>query len=151
MRALLSAALALGLAACGGDDGGDDNQGPIDAEPDIDADPNDPDSMGLVDAPASSVVELACPGTVAVIVTATNGTFLFGGEDVDSATIAVNDIVRFDMTNAGLHDAVSGTPGAADGNFRVLNGEDRCFRFTEAGTFPFFCTPHAFTASIIVE
>ena len=108
----------------------------IDAPLPVDATP--------VDAPASTVVVVQCPGQVASEVTAPGFSFV-----ITDATIAVNDIVRFTMP--GSHSAVSGaTPGVFDGVFRVEFNQTVCLRFTAAGTFPFWCNPHQFTGSITV-
>ena len=65
-----------------------------------------------------------------------------------NATISVNDIVRFNTTAS--HPVQSGAPGSPDGKFGPTNG-DGCFKFTQTGTFPFFCNIHLFTGFVTVQ
>jgi plastocyanin len=95
--------------------------------------------------PASTVQPVICPGTVAQTITVTGTTtFMFSPM---TSTINVNDVVHFNTTS--LHPVASGSNGVADGKFSA-NG-DACFKFTAAGTFPFFCQVHGFTGSITVQ
>lgn len=138
--ASLLAPAALLVVACG-DDGG--STPPIDAPAAIDAPATD---APTTDAPAATVVEVACAGaTIASEVTAPGFSFT-----ITDPTIAVDAIVRFSMP--GSHSAVSGSPaGTSDGQFTVSFNETKCFRFTAAGTYPFWCNPHQFTGTITVQ
>jgi plastocyanin len=148
------AAALLALPGCGDDS--DDHVHPdasaIDAST-IDADPNQPDGAPAPDAQPSSVVEVACAGaTVAVTVTAPGSFYAFAPDDgapADEYTIAVDDVVRFTMP--AIHNAASGPPNAPDGLFLADFNQTTCFQFTEAGTYPFHCVPHDFSATLIVE
>lgn len=162
MRTSVALCALFGLASgCGGDDGdghdhdaagGDDDAASLDAAS-PDADPNAPDAMIPVDAEPSSVLVVPCAGaTIEVTVSAPGFAFAFTPSDggaADQHTIAVNDIVQFDMPAS--HNAFSGPPNAPDGQFSTNFNGTTCFQFTEAGTFPFHCTPHDFTATLIVE
>lgn len=146
LRLIASLALATPfvLAACGGDDDGppidapgvNDGPGPIDA----------PIDTGTgIDAPASTVVEVPCAGaTIASEVTAPGFAFA-----VTDDTIAVGATVRFTMPS--FHSAVSGPPGTPDGRFNVGFNETKCLHFTTAGSYPFYCNPHQFTATLTVQ
>jgi plastocyanin len=57
--------------------------------------------------------------------------------------IAIGDVVRFAPINP--HDAVAGTFAAPQPWFAVQGNTEGCYRFDEAGEFPFFCTAHPFT------
>ena len=148
--------LLLAVPACGGDDEeGPDHDaatGAIDAAV-PDADPDQPDATPPPDAEPSSVVEVTCAGaTIAVTVTAPGFDYAFAPDDgapADEYTIAVDDIVRFTMP--GNHNAASGPPNAPDGQFLTDFAETKCFQFTEAGNYPFHCTPHDFAATLIVQ
>jgi hypothetical protein len=115
--------LIAAVAACGGNG---DPGGGIDAPP-------------QPDGPPSSVVEVACAGaTIAeTVVTAGNS------YSPDAVTIDVGDVVRFNP--GATHDVNGGS------HFRVGIAGDACFRFDEAGVFPFFCTPHQFTGMVTVQ
>ena len=158
---LLYCAVLGALSACGGgDDGGDhdhdaaagDDAAAIDAAL-HDADPDDPDAMMPPDAEPSSVVEVDCTGaTIAVTVTAPGFAYAFSPSDggaADQHTIAVDDIVRFQMPAS--HNAFSGAANAPDGLFSTNFNQTKCYQFTEAGTFPFHCTPHDFVGTLIVQ
>jgi plastocyanin len=157
MRATAISCALLSLCwACGDDgDGGHDHDAAAtgDDAAAIDADPDQPDAMIPPDAEPSSVVEVACGGaTIAVTVTAPGFAYVFAPSDggaADSHTIAVDDIVEFEMP-AG-HNAFSGGANAPDGQFSTDFGVTKCFQFTEVGTFPFHCTPHDFVGTLIVE
>src|SRR5262245_28763655 len=122
---------ALGLAACG-DDGG--------TTPPADG-PSPQDSP-----PASSVTEVDCASVTPAAEVKTSG-FAY---DPGTTNISVNGVVQFMMP--GSHSAVSGPPaGTADGKFRVNFNDTKCLRFTEAGTYPFWCDPHHFVGMVIVQ
>lgn len=68
----------------------------------------------------------------------------------EGTTIKVNQIVKLAPTSP--HDVTSGRPGAADKKFGAQSGEVRCYRFTEAGTFPYHCSAHpSMQGSIVVQ
>jgi len=59
-------------------------------------------------------------------------------------TIQVGDTVQWNFVSSG-HTTTSGTPGSPDGlwDSGIQNpGSTFSFTFTEAGSFPYFCTPH---------
>jgi plastocyanin len=150
-RSLTWLAAAMAVAACGGDD---DELRTIDAAPGTadaaaaDASPGGADARSpdaAVDAKPSTVVEADCgTATIAATVTTTNGVNAYS-IDVDT-TLPLNSVVRFRMSSS--HNAISGPAGQPDGAFTAPFGETTCFRFTEAGTFPFYCGPHRFTAQV---
>lgn len=160
MRTPAVCVAALGLLwGCGDDgDGHDhdaaagDDAAAIDALV-PDADPDQPDATIPPDAEPSSVVEVDCNGaTIAVTVTAPGFAYLFTPSDggaADQHTIAVNDVVRFEMSPS--HNAFSGPANAPDGLFSTGFNQTKCYQFTEAGTFPFHCTPHDFVATLMVQ
>lgn len=125
----------------------------LDAET-FDARTNTPDAtVPPPDARPSTVVEVICAdAAITVDVTAPGFQFLFSPDDGAPAsqyTIGLNQDVRFTMP--GGHSAVSGMPNQPDGQFKTDFGEVRCFRFTAAGSFPFHCIPHQFSATLIVQ
>jgi plastocyanin len=139
--ASLFACTSLLVVACG-DDGG--SSPPIDAPAAIDA-PVTIDAA--IDAPAATgVTEVACAGaTIASEVSAPGFAFT-----ITVPTIAVDAVVRFTMP--ATHSAVSGSPaGTDDGKFSVGFSTTKCFRFTAAGSYPFWCNPHQFTGTITVQ
>ena len=97
--------------------------------------------------PSSSVQAVSCAGaTIAQTFTVTGTTsFMFSPM---TATVPVNSIVEFNTTS--FHPVQSGTPSAPDGKFGPTTG-DNCFKFTQAGTFPFFCNVHLFTGTLTVQ
>jgi plastocyanin len=103
-------------------------------------------SSSSTDAPSqSSVQPVICPAAPAQTVTVT-GTTTFAFSPM-TFTINVNDVVHFNTTS--MHPVASGAGGVADGKFST-NG-DACFKFTAAGTFPFFCQVHGFTGAVTVH
>ena len=158
MRIPAACVAALGLLWGCGDDGDDhdhdhDAAAGGDAALVPDADPDQPDAMIPPDAEPSSVVEVDCTGaTIAVTVTAPGFAYAFTPSDggaADQHTIAVDAIVRFEMPPS--HNAFSGPANAPDGLFSINFNQTKCYQFTEAGTFPFHCTPHDFVATLIVQ
>jgi plastocyanin len=128
-RLILAAAL---LAACGGDDGGG-SATPDAAMPD-----------GAVNT--NKVVTVTCPATPDAMVTVTSG----GGAYMPMATtIAVNGVVKFVMT--ATHDAKPNTLTTTDPGLSVGFGETKCLKFTQAGTFGFYCTNHSFAGTVTVN
>ncbi len=139
--ASLFACTSLLVVACG-DDGG--SSPPIDAPAAIDAAVT---IDAAIDAPAATgVTEVACAGaTIASEVSAPGFAFT-----ITVPTIAVDAVVRFTMP--ATHSAVSGSPaGTDDGKFSVGFSTTKCFRFTAAGSYPFWCNPHQFTGTITVQ
>jgi plastocyanin len=120
--------LILVLGACGG---GDD-------PPAIDAPPG-----GNIDAPAGTIMMVACGDEVATI--ESTGGFRFAPS---TATINVGDVIKFD--NGPSHSIVPATGG--DNGFRVGFGASTCLQFTAAGSFAFRCNPHTqMTGTITVN
>ena len=151
---LLCALLPIILLAACGDDGGDDDDDDdddvtVDAATDHDAPAGDPDAAAVDgttgDASSSIVQVVTCPGEVDATVTTPGFEF----DVTPDATIPVDGIVHFDL--GGGHNAQSGEPGAATEDFLVGFGGDVCLKFTQAGSYPFFCVPHLFTGSLTVE
>jgi plastocyanin len=125
MRSIGLSLVLMSLVACGG--GGDD-------------DGTGDDDGAAPDATASSVVEVDC-ASATIAETITTSGFAYSPESV---TISASEVVEF--TPAGSHDVASN-----DGLFSVGFGGHKCFRFEEAGTFDFHCTPHLFVGTVIVQ
>jgi plastocyanin len=87
------------------------------------------------DAPPALIVLVACPVT-------SHATVITSGQSFSpqQTTITVGQIVRFEPSSS--HDVVSGTQAAPTTTFRADGGVPRCYRFDEAGVFPFFCSIH---------
>jgi plastocyanin len=124
---------ALVLAACGGDDGGD----------------NTPmaDAAVQPDGSTAKVVTVQCPASPAATVTTSN---LADAYHPMATTISVNGIVKFEMSSS--HN-VAPNPIAAntDDGLSVGFGQTRCLQFKEAGTYGFMCTPHGFVGTVTVQ
>ena len=153
MKYLVACAAVLGLAACG-DDGGDDNSTDDTADADdADADNADADADNTDDtddtsapdaaidampdaAPAATVVAIACPGSPAVTITTPGQLYM-----PSTATIAVGDIVEFDL--AGSHNVIPHPTMPTDPGLRVPFGGNVCLQFTAAGAFSWRCQPHS--------
>lgn len=125
-------AMALALAACGGDDGG--GSGTTDA-------------AVTVDANTDKVREIGCPASPAATVMTVDTVDAYSPM---SSTISVNGIVKFVISSA--HD-VTPNPigGTTDPGLVVASDTTKCLQFTQAGTYNFYCTPHGFTGSIVVQ
>jgi plastocyanin len=72
-----------------------------------------------------------------------------------SKTIAVGTTIKWTNKDNTTHDVISGTPGNPSGLFNSgdfsMNGEFT-FTFSQAGTFPYYCSHHAgMTGTIIVQ
>ena len=100
------------------------------------------------DANTNKVRETGCPAAPSATVTT--------DEAVDdrympmTTMIMTNGIVRFVMS--GSHD-VTPNPigGSTDPGIVVGSGETKCLQFTQAGTYNFYCSPHGFTGTILVQ
>ena len=72
-----------------------------------------------------------------------------------SKTVAVGTTIKWINKDNATHDVISGTPGNPSGLFSSGDmGANAKFTFTfsQAGTFPFFCSHHAgMTGTIIVQ
>jgi plastocyanin len=99
------------------------------------------------DAPgASSVVTVTCPASPAATVTTSESDIT---KYMPSATtINQGQIVNFTMSIS--HDVTPAATGG-DPNLRVAKGQEKCFMFTQTGTYRFFCTPHGFAGMVIVN
>jgi plastocyanin len=105
----------------------------------IDATPP-PDAM-------TSVREVACTGNPAATIGISTG----GDAFMPAAVIInANDVIRFDPAGT-LHDMTSGTGGLPDGEFATTTSQVACLRFTQAGTFAFYCSIHGFTGTVTVN
>jgi plastocyanin len=118
---------ALGLGACGGDDGG---------------------STTTTDAPVSSgnsVTTVDC-ATNAPTATVATMNFMFTPQ---ATTITAGQVVKFQLESS--HDVVPDTSTTTDPGLAVGFGATACLKFAKAGTFGFKCMPHNFTGSIKVN
>jgi plastocyanin len=116
---------ALLLAACGGDDG----------------------TPAQIDAPAlTKVQKVTCPTTAdaTVMTTSTVDAYM-----PMNTPLPVGGVVKFVMAPA--HNVAPNTVGASDPGLTVDFGETKCLKFTEAGTFGFFCSAHGFSGTITVQ
>lgn len=141
--------LALGLlsfAACGGGDG-DDNPGNPDG-------PKPVDARLPVDAAPSKVEPVdPCPDVSMIKATfTTDNSFKFIPEQ---DTIAVGEIVQFTATNSHPIGPIPGDPNSDSGIVVPVGpaGADgvKCFKFPQAGTYRFQCTPHMFKGTLTVN
>lgn len=147
--------LGVGLVGCDGDDGQPIDAAPpdcncvdtpivdaLDAPPTVDA----LDAPLPIDAPPAQVQIVSCIGAqIAADVSAPGFAFTITPDN----TIGVGQVARFTMP--GTHSAVSGPPGQPDGLFTVGFNQTVCIRFNSAGTIPFYCNPHQFTGSLVVQ
>ena len=104
-------------------------------------------SNNTIDSPPSAVQPVSCTGITpaATFTVVLNGTmFAFSPS---SANVHVNDVVRFMTTSS--HPVSSGPVGSPDG--KVSTTGDNCLKFTQAGTFPFFCNVHLFPGTLTVQ
>lgn len=125
MGARISFVLVSLLAACGGDDGGNN------------------DGMSMIDAPPASIAEVdPCPGTVAETITTLGGAF-----DKPAVTITQGQVVKFVSTSTHPIGAKPGT----DATLNVPEGQTKCFRFTMAGTYNFQCKTHGYAGVLTVN
>jgi plastocyanin len=133
---LVASFLLVPLAACGGDDST--------PAPDAAAGPDG----SLTDATPSSVQVVDCASaTVAATIDSTMTPFTF---TPNTATINAGEVVKF--ISDPIHNVLSGTPPTTDGKFSTTDGSTVCLKFTEAGSFPFFCMHHtSMTGTITVN
>ena len=95
------------------------------------------------------MVSVSCPTTPDLTVVTVDNSDGSHAYSPATSTINAGQIVKFVMTP--IHDAQSGTPGSPDTTFHVDFNQTRCLQFTEAGTFPFYCSLHLFTGTITVQ
>lgn len=116
---------ATGLVACGGDSN------------------STPDAAKVIDSAGAIASEVPCAGaTVTATVTAPGFAFTI----TPSSTIAVAQVVKFEMVAGTGHDVNSNGKG-----FDTGFGVTKCFKFNVAGSYTFKCTPHSFTGTIVVQ
>jgi plastocyanin len=124
--------MLLALAACGGDDGGSMQTA---------------DAMGSGSGSGSNkVMSVTCPTTADAMVTVSAGG---GSYSPMTQNVPVNAVVKFVMTPT--HDAKPNTQGMTDPGLTVGFGETKCLKFTQAGTYGFFCSAHGFNGTITVQ
>lgn len=150
-RTLLASLLLLPVLGCSDDttvvdaavvDGQLGLDGETDSTPPFDGEP--PDGPGP-DAAPTGVTEVSCTGASIVSVVTAPG-FAY---NITQPQVLVNDVVQFTMPS--IHSSVSGTPaGVSDGRFTVMFNQTKCFRFTETGSYGFWCNPHQFVGTITV-
>jgi plastocyanin len=133
MRVCTALALLIPLTACGSE-----------------ASSGTPDAKPMSDAAVASVMEVTCPATVPLTVTADPGqsTMMFTYTP-SNAAIPVGSIVKFMMPS--VHDVGPSLQKPADPALKVGLGATKCFKFTKAGTFNFVCTQHSFAGSVTVQ
>jgi len=72
-----------------------------------------------------------------------------------SITVNVGDTVRWTNTGTFAHTSTSGAVWPTwDGIWDsgpLFNGQSFSFTFTQPGTFPYFCLPHGFSGTVIVQ
>lgn len=115
------------LAACGGGSGDDDDTPPADTGN------NDP-RVEMVSP---------CTGESATINT------LSTRFDPMTVTISAGQIVKF--ANEVEHDIKPALSGDTDPALLVPEGQTRCFKFNDAGTYGFRCSVHGFVGSVTVN
>lgn len=62
-----------------------------------------------------------------------------------SVSIPVNSVVKWISSSSLRHTVTSGTAGTPDGKFDqelLSSGSTVCLKFTVAGTYNYYCTPH---------
>ncbi len=102
---------------------------------------------GTPDAASSNkVVAVTCPTTADAMVTVTSG----GGAFMPmTQTVPKNAVVKFVMTPT--HDAAPNTLVNTDPGIVVGQGQTKCLKFTETGTYGFYCSAHSFAGTITVQ
>ena len=130
MRVNAAALCVVALAACGGNDTGK----PVDAKP-IDGTVN------------TKVVTTDCAtSTPAATVMTTDAVNMYMPM---ATTITMGQVVKF-ITSA-THDVNPNPIGTSDPGLKVGFSMTKCLRFTETGTFGFFCSNHSFAGTITVN
>lgn len=122
-KTLFALICVLGVG-CGGGDGGGDGD-----------DATAPDA-----STAAAVTEVDCASATIAELIVTDG----AAYSPNAVTISAGEVVRFQP--AATHDVASN-----DGLFSVGFGGDGCFRFDEAGSYTFHCTPHGFSGTVTVQ
>lgn len=124
MSARISFVFVSLLAACGGDDGGNNNM-QMDAPPVA--------SVALVDP---------CPATADATIMTLATRF-----EPMATTINQGQVVKFESTSTHPVRAQTGTDPA----LMIPEGATRCFRFTMPGTYKFQCSVHGYAGTITVN
>jgi len=126
----VAASLALSLVTATGACGSSSSESPIDA--------------ARADAPAGpAAAAVRCPATVAGEIDAINPQAK--NYIPTSRTIRAGQVIRFNTV--GDHTAKSRT-----NLFEVKEGSDTpCVQFNVPGTYEFFCVPHGFIGTIVVQ
>jgi plastocyanin len=117
---LSSMFVALLLAACGDDGGGDGT---------------------VIDAPGGGALmatEVSCTGVQSPVITTAGSAY-----SPASTTVAPNTVVKFTMP--GDHNAISN-----DSLFTADFNGDTCIRFETVGSYRFHCGPHGFLGTVVV-
>ncbi len=122
---VLTSVAATALVACGGDSTAT------------------PDAAKGIDSAAAIASEVPCAGATPTA-TVTAPSFMY--TITPSSTIAVNQVVKFEMVSGTGHDVNSNGKG-----FDTGFGVTKCFKFNVAGSYTFKCTPHSFTGTIVVQ
>jgi plastocyanin len=94
----------------------------------------------------NKVLTVTCPTTADAMVTTTN---LVDAYSPPTTMIPATGVVRFVMSS--FHDVKPNTLTSTDPGLTVGFGETKCLRFTQAGTYGFFCSSHSFAGTIVVQ
>lgn len=140
----------------------------IDAEPpQFDSEPPPPDALVDAEPPPDALVDAvppfdatpvpdAEPAEVEVVdcltvtpdatITTSAGAYI-----PVNTTIILGQVIRFDPSGFA-HDMDAGTPAAPLPDlFDTPVGQVVCLRFNDSGNYPFFCSVHDFTGSVLVS
>jgi plastocyanin len=105
------------------------------------------DAAGSGSGTVNKVTTVACAGaTIAATVMMADGTNQYTYSTTTAPTIAVGGIVEF--KTSGTHDVNPSLNTNSDPGLKVTFNKDVCLKFTEAGTFTFFCSVHLFTGTV---
>jgi plastocyanin len=100
----------------------------------------------------ATVVSNFNPISGSVTVDVSIGDFFFAPQSV---TVKVGDTVRWTNNGVASHTTTSGTSPTGDGKWAsgiLSSGQPFSFTFTQAGTFPYFCSVHTFmTGTVTVQ
>jgi plastocyanin len=122
--------------------------------------PKSIDAPKAVDAPSSNTVQtVSCTGaTIAATVTTPNDEHVYvstpssGSATNGTSTINVGDIIEFmPSDDHPVGPNTGSTGGMSDPGLVAPGGATTCLKFTEAGTFHYWCTIHLFTAIVTVN